>query len=1680
MSLSLLPCSTEPNDKQLDHKQKKYQNSIFRALEKFDTVIEWADYIASLGTLLKALQSWSPKFQNVKYYVPYPYQVSRRLASSLSINLPAGVHQKTLEVYGYIFDQIGEDELALQFNIWLPGILPLMSYASISLKPTLIELYENYILKLPSSTLRILAKSLLASLLPGIDDESSEFLKATMMLIETLMERLQDDSLFWQSCFQVMITNPERRLGAVVWLTKKLPSLNAVPHLMANAPNIGEDKSGSSESIQSTNNRKKLKGEALSMLLPEACSIVSPEPGLLIRGFIRCLEDKNDTLVKRGILDLLVQRMRLDSPVLTTLISVADQRNLILACIETTLAKDMSLNRRIWNWFLGPTSSFSNATTYTEDNGYFLKNGLVPLKTGLMNYLETEKTLGTALKIFIASMDRWEIGSLIIPDVFIPSLKATQRFENREGLVRLASTFFDSVETNIIWGKIYEYVFHNLDLEFLDFILNNFNISSDEEIVVKHLPFILLALFCLSNKFVILERAEYEIKLYYTLLKKILDLIPDRAFLPLDSFSQSGFEVPEYGKILSDIEGYYNKVSDPLKVAASNHNTEINHPYSREEVTFLIVNASYRVLFDEFEKSTNSKLDIASRLFISIHEKLPETEANMQELQFGSNERKLIEYLSNGASRIFNSPSNAFMLGLVELYSSHLASHVQLTTSVKILKLLMISLWTYFIDPRYQLTAIHCLQKIERSVSSKYVQDSLTFAFVSDHNLNNRITALRLLWDQVDMDVSILSPALELVLEELLNDETPHHITVSKWILTIINDGSVNRLFNMVCDKIIQYSFLERNEFQFEDDLDMLVYYLKILTAILQTNDGTTLKSFSAELTSIKSLEGWKGEDVSTYKNLILAISMRFLRIKNNTHTTSIRGILLIIDLLIDGSEPIFNQLLAFLLRFSSRCLSMRTTDSDLIAVSILDIVTKGINKSFEDDSRSGDINVTIDEINLTEYLITNVSNMKGTLVITSYINLLAATLKTFDRSIFKILLSLTASIVGATMQIFADEQNNGGAYQMILLLLEGLEDVLSTSHEQISIKDKESYFANSNARTDFLQAVVSNVFSNESTTEDAKSQGERNILLHSFTEATNCCLDIWQWAQSHLLNLKDNEVNHNFSQYKFKSKRLLEKLYTLEPLHTIEIVISRYPTDLAITLTYILNGNRPSLTIPYIFHGIIYRHNRNNVIKTPSGDNMISRTANIATQMVPTMLTKLDSTQIIQFLIAYTDSLENSVLEEFYDDIFAYFKEITINYTLYDTLLTKNLYFISVLTKKVHLSKFGENKKVRRELSDFFSKLLGHFLNVTPKDNDESLSTLELIVKTLSYLLNEDVGQDKYNSTLSSIVGQVVSPILKSEDEMLANDIFFDLLIEISRNGSKVKNWRTLIYDNLQDDKKFHKLDLNKRWRTVILEWSSYPDNSHKLINDMVLNITTKRSSVTPTLIPFNSWGESENLLKKRHISRLCYLIMIAPSDTYLLSFDHLIGCILQFITSNNHTLKGRCLLLLRCMILRFSNSHFSEHWAIIVYSLQVNLQECLEHIEYRKQVNHELLLQVCKTLDLLLTLNIEGFVATNEWIFIIDTINCIYKNQSYVALCDKIADFKELDVNSNLPDLITTKHDKLNKPLLFSVRELSNFTQLKSFFHSISYRQYERNYSMLSCDVEACEEDAIDDIFV
>lgn len=1683
MSLPLKPLTSDTDVKQLDSKQKKFHYNVVRALEHFDLVTEWADYIASLGKLLKALQSWNPQFKNVKYFVPSPYQVSRRLTSSLASNLPAGVHQKTIEVYTFIFSKIGLETLANECNIWVPGILSLMTYASMSVKGPLIELYDNYLVQLPPSTLKLLIRPLLASLLPGIDDESSEFQPLTMGLIETLKTRLGDDSLFWQTCFIIMMKNSGRRLGGLVWLTKKFPSLNAVPHLQS-ALNANQ------EELSKLSPKEK----AFKVLLPESKAVVTPDVGLLIRAMVSSLDEDNDLLIKRGILDLLSQRLHLDSPVLSQLATEEDRQLLIMSVLKTSLSKDMSLNRRVWNWLLGTSTTAGRiipnkerekkGDTEVESSGntseFFNLHALKLALQGLKSLANKEEDIAVAFNICLAIMDRWEIGSTIIPEMFIPLILGAQHFQENKQIMKIASSFFDAVETNIIWGKVFQWFLSTKDFKFLEFILSNFNISNEEEIVVRHLPLILLALLSLSDK-----SDEYFKSTInrYTVCKQLLEFIPERAYLPLAHSNLKFTEVYESNENLMKIVDYYASVSDLSRIEDTDKPSNIESPFTSENLTFLTVKAIYDILIINLSKE--SRVFEASNILILLMDKIPISPNNDKEsVDDVSHERLVNSLLTSLHNDNLHSDS---VFGIVLVFSNFLSSRIDLLLSLKLLKQIMLMLWPYIVGPNKQLSAIKALESLTRNMNAQYVESALSHAFVAEQNISKQLSAIELLWSHFDSDSKIIERPLQLILDELSDTQSPNYLYISKWIMTLKQNNTLNKLFDILLQQILEFDFWKAGRIMEFNDMDSFTYRIQSLQQVLNTNENQIVEEFSSEPTISPTLDIWNNEDVSTFKKHTLLIILKFLSIKNNKNPKSIRSVLLLLDTLLDGTESNFKIIVISLLQLSSNYVSLGDTDSESMAVSLLNIVSKVLQLSHVKGIKLDIFDDNTTHLKYIDYLVTSIATMDTPLILTSYVKLLSESILYFKNSIFRMILPLTACMVQHLEKIFDLEKSTGGYYQCIVLLLGALDDLLKVAHTRLLSDQQEGYLATTGSRGgDFLQSMVSNVFASDNSQLLTKIQGERDVVIQSFKQVIDSCIGIYSWIHTkydHVLGSTSDMEENTTYKLKFKTKSLLEKLYLAEPQEVLESIIHSHSDDMAVTLVRALDGNRPKLSVPYFLHGLVLRFNKASSIKF----NTLSTNASSATKgarFEPSLLTKVTGYQIISFLFAYIETIENASVEEFYPEFIIYCKDVVSNPNLYSSISSSNLTIMCLVAEKLNKSSFADQKAAKREISDSFTRYLPNVLSDIRDSNEDIIKQYEhlaFIVSRIQYAANDMNFGDRYNSALSSIIGQCISPYLKSKSVTEVPTYVIDLAVHTSKYASKVKSWKVLIGEVFDDDRKFIEYGKDQKWVTLFGEWCRYPDNKAKVMSDLLLLLDSKNTSVTPSLLSFNSWNSSENETKSKSIIRMAYLIMICPEDFFILHFQSLITYVCQLLLTKELTLKSRCWVLLRAMLLKFSETHFNDYWSSIVYLLQTSLQEFYEILEAQGAIDSTYLFQTCKTLDILLIIGFEDFDATNEWLFIIDSISCLNKNNSYVALVDEISETKLISaVKGN--SLVRHNNSKGEKvlPVLYGIHSTAAYTDLAFFFNNLSIDIYNTSYSLEKVDIEACREDVTEDIFV
>lgn len=399
-----------------DPNQRRYVASVERVLASFDSVSEWADFIAFLTRLAKTVQTPAPDAMVVPA-IPHKHVVAKRLSQCLNPALPGGVHAKALEVYALILTRIGRDGLRRDLGVWTPGLLPFYAAAGLSSRGQIVDIFTRFYLPLGGDDLRPLAAALVAAILPGLDDEAAEHSDATNRLLDRLASLIGFPA-FASALWLVMTQTANVRRAGLNLTLRRLPKLASPqpPSTFELDNALGNDR------------------------------------GLMPRSLAACLR-VGGVLERRLALDVLIAKLPLASGLFPRLIrsdsdepassqselnhtvTPSDALLLVDAAARVVLRRDVSLNRRLYAWLLGNGSNEVD-TGGQED---YLKLYTLPLLSRALveafqrfhyppeaanNQQAEPGEPQETHRTFIALLDKWEIGGALTSEIILNILAA--------------------------------------------------------------------------------------------------------------------------------------------------------------------------------------------------------------------------------------------------------------------------------------------------------------------------------------------------------------------------------------------------------------------------------------------------------------------------------------------------------------------------------------------------------------------------------------------------------------------------------------------------------------------------------------------------------------------------------------------------------------------------------------------------------------------------------------------------------------------------------------------------------------------------------------------------------------------------------------------------------------------------------------------------------------------------------------------------------------------------------------------------------------------------------------------------------------------------------------------------------------------------------------------------------
>lgn len=681
--------------------------------------------------------------------IPSKVTVAKRLSQCLNPALPSGVHQKALEVYSYVFTTIGADGLSRDLPLYLPGLAPTLSFASLSARSPFLHLLETHFLDIDPRSLRPAMKSIILALLPGLEDETSEDFDRTLSLVRRFKKAIRPhdseqltenhssgDAFFWQCFFLASITGQSRRSGALAYLVRYLPMLGPV------APTASSDATtppGGADDDSKT-----------------ALVVTSPEPGLLVRCLASGLTDEQ-LLIQRGFLDLLVTHLPLNSSVLQSLVKPADLEFLLKSAASVVTRRDMSLNRRLWAWLLGPeppggegdhvgdstVSSDQQQAYFSPRTTYFEEFGLQPLTKSLLNMIKAAATGNASerarpYRICLSLMDRWEIGGLIVPEVFLPIVQSVRSYQSQNPakaefaeVLRSASVFFDGIESGLIYSELVRLLAQALGptnsamtvradkVSLVSFIIANFNVR-EEEMVTIHAPLTCLSILSMLE---VLEARKTKSGLTdieisrlseqtLNVVTSLLDLVPDRAF-PVTQAGSSGTDVEpkatssvSNADILKKIESFY--------VQEKGNIDSTPRPLDPVETGEVLLRKAAQYVCDTADDSRpREDGGVRFRVFIHLLLKTPTS----YKFDVSKMMSRLDKRLRTDSPLSFSYFSSVLQL-VTHLYSMDRISEMQLS---ELVAPLVRHAWSYLSasDPKYHMEAVRCLWQLQTALASR-------------------------------------------------------------------------------------------------------------------------------------------------------------------------------------------------------------------------------------------------------------------------------------------------------------------------------------------------------------------------------------------------------------------------------------------------------------------------------------------------------------------------------------------------------------------------------------------------------------------------------------------------------------------------------------------------------------------------------------------------------------------------------------------------------------------------------------------------------------------------------------------------------------------------------------------------------------------------------------------------
>ncbi|KAF8913192.1 Dopey, N-terminal-domain-containing protein [Gymnopilus junonius] len=1617
-----------------DPKFKKYAQQIEKCLNSFDNVHEWADCIAFLKQLLKTFQTYM-QFKEI----PRKLIVAKRLSQCLNPALPTGVHQRALEVYIHILTVLGPEGLKRDLSLWSSGLFPFFEYAATSVKPTLLNIYDTHYLPLQSS-LRPIMRSFILALLPGLEEETGEFFEKVLNLLDRLSGAVSTP-FYFQNIWLIMLTTPSARGTSLNFLSRRLPRLSA-----------DEDITG----------------------------VVGKDIGLMIRAFASALEDEN-LLVRRAALDTLLQSMRLDSRAIRKA-QLEDRFILMRAATGVVLRRDLSLNRRLYTWLLGPDEKSDHQIAYLRSNALELLNST--LKNEMFSP-SGEYAESRPFKIFISLLDKWEIGAALTDSLIYDAFKAIKQLvqhprDSSEDLIATATTLYEAVEPQILWKHLLSSIFDEIlgggsveAIQLVHFILQSF--PQDEEIKTIHLPIIFAGFIDVLDSQIQkdLEKATRQsIVTSWRLLESILDQIPQSALL-----QRPGLAIESEGDIRTpfDFSCIFYKVSNQAKPTTTGHQMSTVPLISCLE-NLLSLCQDYALFLFKGPQHGVILRESFCLIMALIHTLLVRLDASLN-ISWNPAEWLHVILSSLGHEAATFTIVDRLTSILVALHQSQYLEPKLDIDDRAVIHTMVARLLHYLHQDfsAYHVRVVNLLWSLQASTSCSHVESIVAQSMSTSElrKISEAYEAFGVIW-RLSEDNQLpgfkFKVPMMIVLDALKSD-SPHLRRIGEtWMRCSLK--SYIRVLDPILHDLLDPSILrtatvfkvrgrDLTGFLYERAFDQHIvnYLLETLLSIVTFGGQGFARAARTALVKRSNHSGFVQRVLNSnivdadasYLDVLVEVLLRFVQSEPKPFlTTSMQSLNTAIQS--NAIEGAIEAIVVGKLYFSVHTNRLDLQNKWLhLLHSVISVATSQLEASRKSaptahDENGPEIPGILDKgpdsvirypLNplMTQTLVDGISTHSNRPVLQHWLDFILMAVPQFQPALQAVVTPLNDCLCRQSISALGDvlkAANQTDVYAEDFCTSSCVTSEVDGSEEEVPATEKSTTEASG------LLGYVSNVFTSESSSSNQTDQltdvliwdvvtQTRSPGYRSLDEGIRVLYSIWAslvWKPLHVWSVKDDTLSLIYSRTRLRCRRVLEHLFRVQTTEVFESFVDWWSRETT------LSTSSPDSAFELMDVLVLTAQNAVHMIC----ESITARTLAISEKGRKQALNpNLTDATLFKFLEQYL---------RLWGRYIQLVKEL-----LSTSEISKCL---GVLADKVTQTTAMEDRRIRRELQDHYGRLLDICLVYVGRFTDQS-SWMRRNTKEATNtsgrespaLRNNEKVEASTNPESSKLASIEILPQITSFVAASALPNLRKLLME---NDKIVGACNNIVYYivNPAMRGKTRPMDIDPIVIQILLEMTKLPvalkawkSPVFELLNDnRVFNCSPGDAA---------KWLPIVKVLydtdKTAFLDLLGKLVTATSANIFTNREYEMRNSLTYFAGVSSPVVQSEVFLCIRVLLCRLSPHNLTSFWPYVTF-LDQSLINRIRTVPYIRASHDEypcdgsedlqLILSACKCLDTLLVLQTEEF-QIHQWIFITDTVDAVYRSDDWIpeAIMDRLAEIAgSLPVGVTSSCTVSTASDNANPP--------------------------------------------------